>query len=128
MTLVKAEMAFYHDAVGTKALGEVFEIKNAQVVADLEQSGYVKRVDGEEAQANQELKELQKEMGQKQALTNEAVSLAHHAQNQETLAHQAKVDQLRQKAQNQPQSQTTQANNTQNAEVTSKANAKKADK
>lgn len=132
MTLVKAEMSFYHDAVGTKALGEVFEIKNSQVCAELEQAGYVKQVDGAEAQAHQDSQKLQQEMGEKQALTNEAVSLAHHTQNQETLQHQQKIDQLRQQQQQQQaqsqQSQAQQSQTQQASEVQHKANVKKADK
>lgn len=121
MTLVKAEMSFYHDAVGTKALGEIFEIKNPQVCAELEQAGYIKKADGAEAQLHQAQQELQQQMGQEQKQANENVSQAHHVQNQETLAHQAKVEQIRQ------QQQTQQANQIQNADVAPKAKAKKAD-
>lgn len=121
MTLVKAEMAFYHDAVGTRAHGEVFEIKNAQVCADLEQAGYVKKVEGEEAQAHQQQQQLQQEVGKVNALANEAVSLAHHAQNQEANAHQMKVSQMRQQSQQSQQSpRVKQMNEAQNV--------KKADK
>ena len=46
MGLVKAKMAFYHDAVGTRAHNEVFEVGSEQTCAELEQAGYVEKVSG----------------------------------------------------------------------------------
>lgn len=113
MTLVKAQMSFYHDAVGTRAKDEVFEVKTEQLANELESAGYVKSVQGQEATAHQEQQNLQQQMGQKQALTNEAVSMAHHVQNQQAAQHQQNVAQIRQQqqqqAQNQAQSQNTSA-------------------
>lgn len=126
MTLVKAEMSFYHDSVGTKAHGEVFEVSNEQVVSELESAGYVKRVDGQEAQAHEDSKNLQQKMGEAQKLTNEAVSMAHHEQNQETLQHQAKVEQIRQQQTQQKAQQ--QARTEELKQASEKAQVKKADK
>lgn len=122
MGLVKAKMAFYHDAVGTRAHGEVFEVKNQQVCSQLEKAGYVQKVDGETAQIHQELQQKQQEYGQAGAQANEQVSLAHHAQNVETHKHQANVSAQRQTQESQAQQQQQQE------QPESQAKAKKADK
>lgn len=96
MNFVKAKMAFYHDAVGTHAQNEVFEVRDSKVLQALEQQGYVTRVEGEEAQNIERTQQMQQQMGKKQELTNEAVSLAHHVQNKQANAHQQEVSQLRQ--------------------------------
>jgi hypothetical protein len=95
---VKATRAFYHDSVGTRAHNEVFQVNNSEVLSTLEKSGYVKKVDGQEFQ---EAQAMQEKMGQVQAKTNEAISLAHHAQNQEANQHTQTVNgELRGMAQN----------------------------
>lgn len=143
MALVKAKMAFYHDAVGTRAMNETFEVKNEQVCAQLEQAGYVQKVEGQEAQMHQEQQNLQQQVGQRNALTNEAVSLASHVQNQQAAQAQQNFGQARQQAaqhaaQNTPQS-NSQAAQAQQAEqlrqeaaheqmTAQQAKAKKADK
>ena len=83
MGLVQAQMAFFHDAVGTKALNEVFEIQNEKLCAELERLGYVKKVEGEQAQAHQAQKQHQQEVGQINAQANESVSMASHTHNQQ---------------------------------------------
>jgi hypothetical protein len=140
MSLVKAKMAFYHDSVGTRAQNEVFEVKNATVCSQLEKAGYVQKVEGEEAQAIQAQQDLQKQVGQRNALTNEAVSMANHVHNQEANQHQQQMYQMRQQqaqqaqqAQQSQQAQSQQAQQQQNASAeqaqqTSKANVKKAEK
>lgn len=100
MTLVKAKMSFYHDKVGTRALDEMFEVTSEQLASDLEQAGYVQRVEGEALTAHQENQNLQQQMGEISALANEAVSLATHEQNQQTLAHQKTFEQTRQQVMN----------------------------
>ena len=132
MGLVKAKMAFYHDSVGTRAHNEVFEVANEQVCAELEQAGYIEKVSGEEAQAHQEAQKLQEEMGQKQALTNEAIALAQHAQNVEANQHtqdmkqrRQTADEARQQAQQQADQQN-QVNHQNSATAQAKANARKA--
>jgi hypothetical protein len=117
MTLVKAKMAFYHDSVGTRAHNEVFEVQNAQTVAQLEQAGYVEKADNQATEAYQQNKASQQEMGQAGQQANDAISQAHHLQNQEANAHQQNVTQARQAKQAQPE-----------AEQQPKANAKKAEK
>ncbi len=101
MGLVKAQMSFYHDSVGARAHNEVFEVQNEQVCAELEQLGYVQKASAEEVQAHEQQKQLQQQMGQKQALTNEAIATAQHAQNVEANAHTQNVAQLRQQARQQ---------------------------
>lgn len=112
MALVKAKMAFYHDSVGTRAANEIFEVKNENTCSELERAGYIQKVEGQEAQVHQERQQLQQEVGQINAKANEAVSMAHHTQNQQANQHHETVKQLRQQqTQQQP-----------------KATAKKADK
>lgn len=96
MTLVKAKMSFYHDKVGTRALDEMFEVKNETLVGELEQAGYVQRVEGEAQTAHEDAKNLQQQVGQANALANEAVSLASHEHNQKTLQDQQNFAQVRQ--------------------------------
>ena len=91
MGLVKAQMSFYSDKVGSRAKDEVFEVQNEQVCAELEQAGYVQKVSDEEAQAHKQNQQHQQKMGQKQALTNEAVSFAHIVHNQEAAQHQQNI-------------------------------------
>jgi len=98
MALVKAKMSFYHDKVGTRALDEMFEVKNEQLVSELEQAGYVQRAEGEAMQAHEEAKSLQQQVGQVNALTNEAVSMANHEHNQKTLKDQQNFAQVRQQS------------------------------
>ena len=45
MGLVQAQMAFYHDSVGTKAQNEIFEVQNENLCAELESAGYVKKLE-----------------------------------------------------------------------------------
>jgi hypothetical protein len=98
MALVKAQMSFYHDSVGTRAKDEVFEIQNDGLVSSLEQAGYVTRVDGQTQQAFDSAKSLEQQVGQRNALTNEAVSLAGHEHNQQAAQHQQQFAQMRQQA------------------------------
>jgi hypothetical protein len=96
MALVKAKMSFYHDEVGTRALDEMFEVQNEQLVSKLEQAGYVQRVEGQALQAFEQTKVLEQEVGKRNALTNEAVSMASHEHNQKTLKDQENFAQVRQ--------------------------------
>jgi hypothetical protein len=110
MALVKAKMSFYHDAVGTRAMNETFEVKQESLLNSLEKAGYVQRVEGQELQAFEQSKVSEQEVGKRNALTNEAVSLASHVQNQQTLKDQENFAQVRQQAsqaaaQNQSQAQ-----------------------
>jgi hypothetical protein len=98
MALVKARMSFYHDKVGTRALDEMFEVQNDSLVGELEQAGYVTRVDGSVLNAYEQTKALEQEVGKRNALTNEAVSLATHEHNQQTLKQQESFQQQRQQA------------------------------
>jgi hypothetical protein len=144
MTLVKAKMAFYHDAVGTRAHNEVFEVRNQEVCSQLEKAGYVQKLEGQEAQVYEQQQQLQKEVGQRNALTNEAVSLAHHEQNQQANQHHQQVTQMRQQqaqqaqqqqgqtqqatGQTAQQTQMQQAQSEQAQQAQTKAQAKKAEK
>ena len=64
MGLVQAQMAFYHDSVGTKAQNEIFEVKNEHFCAELESAGYVKKLEAEQEQMHQEQQQRQQEYGQ----------------------------------------------------------------
>jgi hypothetical protein len=98
MALVKARMSFYHDKVGTRALDEMFEVKNEQLAGELEQAGYVQKVEGQALQAFEQTKTLEQEVGKRNALTNEAVSMANHEHNQKTLKDQENFAQVRQQS------------------------------
>jgi hypothetical protein len=98
MALVKAQMSFYHDSVGTRAKDEMFDVQNEQTVSQLEQAGYVQRVEGEQLQAYEQAKALEEQVGQRNALTNEAVSMATHEHNQQAAQHQQQFAGMRQQA------------------------------
>jgi hypothetical protein len=98
MALVKATMSFYQDSVGTKAKDEIFEVQSEQTVSDLEQAGYVQRVEGQQLQAFEQAKSLEQQVGQRNALTNEAVSLASHEHNMQAQQHQQGFAQMRTQA------------------------------
>lgn len=118
---VKAKMAFYHDSVGTRAHNEVFQVKNAQTLSDLEKNGYVEKVDAQEMEQAQKRQEL---VGKRNALTNEAVSMANHEHNVQANAHTQNVAQQRQ--QQAQQAQTHNESQTNNATSAQRATAKKA--
>jgi hypothetical protein len=96
MALVKAKMSFYHDEVGTRAMDEMFEIQSEQLVTKLEQAGYIQKVQGEALTAFEQTKTLEQEVGMRNALTNEAVSMATHEHNMKTLQDQQNFAQVRQ--------------------------------
>lgn len=98
MALVQAKMSFYHDSVGTRAKDEMFDIQNDQLISELEQAGYIQRAEGEALQAFEAAKSLEQQVGQRNALTNEAVSLAGHEHNQQAAQHQQQFAQMRQQA------------------------------
>jgi hypothetical protein len=108
MGLVQAQLAFYHDSIGTKALNEIFEVKNEQLCAELEQAGYVKKVDGEQAQAHQEQAQRQQEYGQAGQQANEAISQANHLHNQEANRQAQQAQQIRQQLKQQGQNTSAQ--------------------
>lgn len=95
MGLVQAQMAFFHEKIGTKALNEVFEIRDEQLCADLERTGQVKKVEGEQAQAHQNELQRQQEVGKINAQANEAVSMASHAHNQQANQSAQKAQEIR---------------------------------
>ena len=121
MGLVQAQLAFYHDEVGTKAQNEIFEIRNEQVCAELESKGYVKKVEGEQAQ-------LQQQVGEVNKLANEAVSMASHDQNQQANQQAQQAQQIRQQLNQQSQQgqnqQAQQPNEAQAKATNKKANEK----
>ena len=96
MGLLKAKTAFYNDKVGSRAQNEIFEVTDEKVCAELEQKGFVQKVSGQEAQAHQEQQKSQEQVGQRNALTNEAVSMAHHVQNKQAQQDQQAYSQIRQ--------------------------------
>jgi DNA anti-recombination protein RmuC len=141
MAQVQAKQSFYHDLVGSRAINEVFEVNDQATLQTLEEQGYVKRVSGEMAQAFAQQKSLEQQMGQAQALTNEAVSLAQHAQNMEANNHtQQLAQEAQQRAEQKGASHMNQADHaamqakanafepTAEPAATTKAAAKKADK
>lgn len=125
MGLVQAQMAFYHDSVGSKAQNEIFEIQNEQLCSELESRGFVKKVEGETAQLHQDIKKLQEQTGQVNQQANEAVSMASHEQNQQANQLSQQAQQIRQQLKEQgQQSQNQQAQQPSEAQV--KATTKKA--
>ena len=120
MGLVQAQMAFYHDSVGTHAQNEIFEVKNEQLCAELESAGYVKKLEAEQAQAYQETQTRQQEYGQAGQQANEAVSMASHTQNQQANQQAQQAQQIRQQLQQQANQQTQQ----QAKAISKKANEK----
>lgn len=98
MALVQAKMSFYHDSVGTRAKDEMFEVQNEQLISELEQAGYIQRAEGEALRAFEAAKSLEQQVGQRNALTNEAVSLAGHEHNQQAAQYQQQFAQMRQQA------------------------------
>jgi hypothetical protein len=132
MTLFQATRNFYHDAVGTRAHNEVFEIKDQKVSSDLEKSGYVKKAEGEHVQAHEEQQAKQQQTGQTNAQANERVSIANHEHNMNANKHHeqlrnAKVQAVPTQAEQQG-TETTQAISSQHqAQKTAKQQNKKAD-
>src|SRR6476469_10516816 len=84
-TTYQAKVNFYHEALGTRNVGEVFSLANSEAVQKLEQMGYIQKMDnqvhGEMMQARQEAESKQQEYGQAQAKANEHVGIAAHEQN-----------------------------------------------
>ena len=88
MGLVQAQMAFYHDSVGTKAQNEIFEVQNETLCAELESAGYVKKLEGEQAQQQAEQQQRQQEYGQQNQQANQQNS---QQANQQQMQQQAKA-------------------------------------
>ena len=116
-TYVRAKQSFYHDLVGTKAKGEVFQVNDQATYQLLEQSGYIESLqieaNAELANTHQETKNRQQAMGQAQAQANEAISQARHIQNMQANEH---TQQINQEAQQRAQ----QRNTTESVKATSK--------
>lgn len=124
MTLqVKAKQSFYHELVGSRAHGEVFQVDQTTLQA-LEQAGYIERLDAnaESANAQQEAQKRQVEMGQAQAQANEEVSQARHNQNMQANQHTQQINQEAQQRaqQGQPQIQADPDPSAVNAKATAK--------
>lgn len=115
-TQVRAKQSFYHDSVGAKAKGEVFQVNDQATCQLLENAGYIEHLQNEAnaefANAHQETKKRQDEMGQAQAQANEAISQAKHLQNMQANQH---TQQINQEAQ-----QRVQHNSTESIKATSK--------
>src|SRR6476620_7535270 len=66
-TTYQAKVNFYHEALGTRNVGEVFSLANSEAVQKLEQMGYIQKMDnqvhGEMMQARQEAESKQQEYG-----------------------------------------------------------------
>lgn len=120
---VKAKLSFNHDSVGTKGMGEVFEVHNTETLSQLESMGYVEKVDSQEFEQQ---KQLQQEVGRANALANEAVSMAHHVQNQQANQQQQTVAEARQAVMQQVQKQNQ--NNAQALTKNAQASKKATDK
>jgi len=84
-TTYQAKVNFYHEALGTRNVGEVFSLADSEAVQKLEQMGYIQKMDeqvhSETMQARQEAESKQQEYGQAQAKANEHVGIAAHEQN-----------------------------------------------
>ena len=97
---VRAKQSFYHDLVGAKAQGEIFELCDQTTLQTLEQMGYVENLANSQSQdAQQQMQQQQEamkreqEMGQIQAQANEQVSQAKHMQNMQANQHTQQVNQ-----------------------------------
>lgn len=82
---VRAKINFYHDSVGTRQVGQVFAIQDAETCKTLENMGYVEKLQAqahsEEIKAHEEQQAKQQEYGQAQARANEGAALQAHQQN-----------------------------------------------
>lgn len=78
---VKALRSFYHDSIGNKTAGEVFEVPNQDVFSQLDQSGYVEKAEQAEAQAQQNNQDFSTEMGQELAHDAHEVHNTQETQN-----------------------------------------------
>jgi hypothetical protein len=109
---VRAKQSFYHDLVGSKAHGEVFQVSDQTTLQALEQLGYVETLQADastqQAQQQQEAQQRAQQMGQQQAQANEAISQARHMQNMQANQHTQQVNQEAQQRaqQNGPNYQT----------------------
>lgn len=96
MPQVRAKQNFYHDLVGNRAQGDVFNVVESTFQA-LQQAGYVESLDSQAhsavTQAAQEAMQRQQEMGQAQAKANEEISQARHIQNVTANQHTQQVEQ-----------------------------------
>jgi|SRR6476620_3627607 len=81
----QAKVNFYHENIGTRNTGDVFQVSDSSLAQKLEQMGYIQKMDtqvhSEMMKAEQELQAKQQQYGQEQAQANEQVSLAAHEQN-----------------------------------------------
>jgi hypothetical protein len=113
---VEAKVNFYHDAVGSKTVGQVFQV-DPETCKVLEQAGYVKKVEGQalaehqKAQAEQQAK--QQEYGQAQEQANQIAGLQAHEQHLESLKMTQEFNQARQQQAQSSQAQSSQAQNNQ---------------
>jgi len=122
MGLVQAQMAFYHDSVGTKAQNEIFEVQNENLCAELESAGYVKKLEADQAQTHTDFAQLQQEYGQAGQQANEAVSMASHTHNQQANQQAQQAQQIRQQVKQQVNQQASQQQ--QAKAISKKANEK----
>ena len=76
MGLVQAQMAFYHDLVGTKAQNEIFEVKNENLCAELESAGYVKKLEAEQDRRTKNKHNANKNTDEQADRQTRAVSMA----------------------------------------------------
>ena len=99
-TKYQAKVNFYHEATGTRNMGEVFSLANSESVQKLEQMGYIQKMDSqvhsEMTKAQQEIQAKQQEYGQAQAKANENAGMAAHEQNVQTLQQTQEINQARQ--------------------------------
>ena len=116
-TQYQAKVNFYHEATGTRNMGEVFSLANSESVQKLEQMGYIQKVDSqvhsEMMKAEQEIQAKQQAYGQAQAKANENAGMAAHEQNVQSLQQTQQINQARQ--------QMTEQSNTQASSQADKA-------
>lgn len=124
----QAQVNFYHEATGTRNVGDVFQVSDSRALQQLEQMGYIKKMDAqahaEMAKAEQEKQAREAEYGKAQQAVNEEAGIAAHNQNVESQKLTQEMAQARQQAAQQNAANHTQAQsqqNTQNMTTTDKA-------
>lgn len=105
----QAKVNFYHSETGTRNTGDVFCVNDSRVAQQLEQTGYIQKVDEQShagmMKAQQEQQAKQQEYGQAQQAANEQAGIAAHTQNVDSHKLTQEMAQARQQAQQQAQNQ-----------------------
>lgn len=123
----QAQVNFYHEATGTRNVGDTFCVTDSHVAQQLEQMGYIKKMDAqahsEMNQAAQDQQAKQQEYGQAQAKANEQAGIAAHDQNMKANQLTQEMAKASQQMSQQAASQQAQMTNADKAMVHDQAHA-----